>query len=138
MKTPGWGCGLTPVCFPNALAPPSWTQRSSYATSCPDPSPRYPSPSLRPHRRAGTYLADIVFYEDVAKVNKGYKAILVVLNANTRMAYAEPLKKKSDAPAAFSLILERVSKDFTPKTLITDTDAVFTGKAFQSVLRSGG
>jgi hypothetical protein len=85
---------------------------------------------------AGTYLADIVFYEDISKVNRGYKAILVMLNANTRMAYAEPLKKKSDAPAAFELILDRVAPDFAPQLLITDADSVFLGKPFQSVLRS--
>src|SRR6218665_1304633 len=52
----------------------------------------------------GTYQADIIFFEELARANRGYKSILTAISANSRFAYAQPLKKKGDATEAMVTI----------------------------------
>jgi len=53
--------------------------------------PDYPSITASPH----SYQADLTFFTDVSKRNKGYTCILNIIEITSRKAYAYPLKTKS-------------------------------------------
>jgi hypothetical protein len=58
---------------------------------------------IRSHRwppPPGTYQTDIIFFDELSRVNHGYKNILTVISANSRYVYAQPVRKKNDATEA--------------------------------------
>jgi hypothetical protein len=73
----------------------------------------------------GTYVADLVFFENYSRKNGGIKMLLVVIDAVSRYIYVVPMKKKSDTLAALKSI------KFSPavKILYTDSGSEFTNKA---------
>jgi len=85
----------------------------------------------------GTYQADLIFFDELSRVNHGYKSILTVISANSRYVYAEPLKKKSDTPDAMSRIIKATQTREPIKILWTDPGTEFTSKKFRDVLRRG-
>ena len=86
----------------------------------------------------GTYQGDLVFFEDISRVNRGYKSILTVNSANSRFVYAEPLKKKSDTPDAMRRIIKNAQSREPIKILWTDPGTEFTSKKFQDLMRTSG
>ena len=52
---------------------------------------------------AGTYLADVIYFTDLAGVNRKRKAIITLIEANTRYAYARGLTAATAAKAAEAL-----------------------------------
>lgn len=86
----------------------------------------------------GTYQADLVFFDELSRVNHGYKSILTVISSNTRYVYAEPLKKKSDTPDAMARIIKRAQKREPIKILWTDPGTEFTSKKFRDVITGYG
>ena len=43
----------------------------------------------------GTYQADLIFFDELSRMNHGYRSILTAISANSRFVYAEPLKKRA-------------------------------------------
>ncbi|XP_072028071.1 uncharacterized protein [Amphiura filiformis] len=84
----------------------------------------------------GTYQGDLVFFEDISRVNRGHKSILTVISANSRFVYAEPLKKKSDTPDAMRRIINNAKSRESIKTLWTDPGTEFTSKKFQDLMKA--
>lgn len=82
----------------------------------------------------GTYQADLVFFEELSRVNHGYKSILTVISVNSRYVYAEPLRKKSETPNAITRIIKNAREREPIKMLWTDPGTEFTSKKFQDVI----
>ena len=82
----------------------------------------------------GTYQADLIFFDELSRMNHGYRSILTAISANSRFVYAEPLKKKSDAPDAMSRIIKDAQKREAVKVLWTDPGTEFTSKKFRDVM----
>ena len=82
----------------------------------------------------GTYQADLIFFEELSRVNRGYKSILTAISANSRYVYAEPLKKKSDSPDAMARIIADARKREPIRVLWTDPGTEFTSKKFEGVI----
>jgi integrase-like protein len=70
-----------------------------------------------------------------AKVNKGYRYILVVINAFSKYVWAFPVKRKTGK--AVSETMEKVlsSLKTTPKNLQTDMGKEFYNKEFQNLMK---
>jgi hypothetical protein len=85
----------------------------------------------------GTYQADLIFFEELSRMNHGYKSILTAISANSRYVYAEPLKKKSDTPDAMSRIIKAAKRE-PIKILWTDPGTEFTSKKFRDMLAGYG
>jgi len=77
---------------------------------------------------------DILDMSRWSRFNKGFKYILVIIDVFTRKGYAYPLKKK-----AMNYVVEAMEEFFTnefvPETIVSDSDASFSGKAFQDLMR---
>jgi len=82
----------------------------------------------------GTHQADLIFFEELSRVNRGYKSILTVINVNSRYVYAEALKKKSDTPDAMVRIIKDARERELIKVLWTDPGSEFTSKKFGDVI----
>ena len=82
----------------------------------------------------GTYLADILFIDEgLRKKNSNYSAILTLLQANTRKAYARPLKTKTATETAVALdSMIREAGDV--QTIRTDSGKEFMNKKVRDVL----
>jgi hypothetical protein len=86
----------------------------------------------------GTYQADIIFFEELSRVNHGYKSILTAISANSRYVHAQPLQKKSDATIAMQKIIAN-AKDREPiRVLWTDSGTEFTARKFGELIRTEG
>ena len=81
----------------------------------------------------GTYLADILFIDEGLKSkNKNYSAILTVVQANTRKAYARPLKTKTATETARELAA-MIKEAGDVRTLRTDSGKEFMNKKVEKV-----
>lgn len=78
--------------------------------------------------------ADLVEMLPYAKLNRGYRYILVVINAFSKYVWAQPVKRKSakDVAAAMKIILEQAKK--TPKNIQTDMGKEFFNKDFKKLM----
>ncbi len=86
----------------------------------------------------GTYQGDLIFFDEISRVNRGYKSILTVISANSRFVYAEPLKKKSDTSDAMRSIIKNTKTREPIKILWTDPGTEFTSKKFQDLMKTAG
>jgi hypothetical protein len=80
----------------------------------------------------------LVFFEELSRVNRGYKSILTVISANSRYVYAEPLKKKSDTHEAMRRVIKNASGREPIKILWTDPGTEFTSKKFRDLMSTSG
>lgn len=80
------------------------------------------------------FQADLVEMIPYAKVNKGFKYILVVINAFSKFAWAKPLKTKNgrDVTKAMRSILVTIKP---PKNLQTDQGKEFFNADFQKLMK---
>ena len=75
------------------------------------------------HGKVGHYQADLTFLTRYQKQNSNYHILLNVINVNTKYAYVQALKDKTQETvlAAFELIRQQSVKDGRPiKVLQTD------------------
>ena len=82
--------------------------------------------ATRPHRTAGiddTWQMDMLEMIPYAKVNKGYKYILVCIDVFSRFARALPCKTKSDEEVATTML--KMLKSTQPKRIQTDRGKEF-------------
>ena len=84
----------------------------------------------RIHGKVGHYQADLTFLTRYKKQNSNYHILLNVMNVNTKYAYVEALKDKSQASVldALEVIRQRALEDGRPITVF-QTD---NGKQFQN------
>ena len=82
----------------------------------------------------GTYQGDLIFFDNISRMNRGYKSILTVISANSTFVYAEPLKKKSDTTTAMQRIIKNAQSREPIKILWTDPGTEFTSKNFQDLM----
>ena len=83
---------------------------------------------------------DIFDMSKYVEVNKGYKYILACVDVFTRMAFAEPMKKKNSVAAreAFQSVVSKAKAQ--PRSILIDNDAGFlsvdgsTGETFAKYL----
>lgn len=77
--------------------------------------------------------ADLVEMQPYAKINKGYRYILVVINVFSKYVWAQPLKSKQgkDVTLAMKVILD---KTINPKNLQTDLGKEFYNKNFRQLM----
>ena len=80
------------------------------------------------------WTGDLMFMENYARENKGYKYILVILDVFSRFAWTRPLKDKtaSTTAKAFQEILQTTK---SPQKLWCDLGTEFTGASFKRVLQ---
>lgn len=78
--------------------------------------------------------ADLVEMLPYAKLNKGYRYILVVINTFSKYVWVEPVKRKSakDVTLAMATILKHVKN--TPKNIQTDMGKEFYNKEFNRLM----
>ena len=103
----------------------------------------------KPRRRRGEFLpvvvfdidqqwvADLIEVQTLSKQNKGYRYVLVVIDAFSKYAWARPIKKKTgkDVTDAFAKILKE-AKGRKPQTLQTDAGKEFYNQTFQSLMKT--
>jgi hypothetical protein len=84
---------------------------------------------------AGSYQADLTFYDQYKKQNGNYSIILTVIEVNSRKAYARALKNKSMPTVidAFKEIMTEAKKHLPMKVVSTDQGSEFK-KAFTDFL----
>lgn len=82
--------------------------------------------------------ADLVEMIPYAKINKGYRYILVVINVFSKFVWALPVKRKTgkDVANAMKKILSQMKP--TPKNLQTDNGKEFYNSDFQVLMKSNG
>lgn len=97
----------------------------------------YPRRRVITHGYDDLWQADLVDMQPYAKVNKGFKYILTVIDVLSKYAWAIPLKSKSakDVRAAFTVIISDSRK---PKNLQTDNGKEFYNASFKSLLSENG
>ena len=102
----------------------------------------------KPRRRRGLFqpvvvfdieeqwVADLEEVQTIAKQNKGLRYILVVIDAFSKYARAQPIKKKTgkDASEAFAKI-HKQADGCKPQTLQTDEGKEFYNQVFQNLLK---
>ena len=103
----------------------------------------------KPRRRRGEFLpvvvfdidqqwvADLIEVQTLSKQNKGYRYVLVVIDAFSKYAWARPIKKKTgkDVTDAFAKILKE-AKGRKPQTLQTDAGKEFYNQTFQTLMKT--
>ena len=77
-----------------------------------------------------------MFMQKYARVNKGFKYILVVLDVFSRYAYARPLKNKTGLHV--SRAFEDIFKESKPKKLWTDRGTDFYNSHMKNLLTQNG
>lgn len=84
----------------------------------------------------GEFQADLMFYENYSKWNRGYIGLLNVIEITSRMAYGEPIKSKeaSEIKNAMIKILDRVGKIVS---LTVDYGSEFQG-SFKKMIEDRG
>ena len=86
-----------------------------------------------------TWTADLADFQKLARVNKGYRYILVVLDTFSRYAWARPLKHKTGAEVADAFKdIFRKSGGRKCKKLFCDKGTEFYNTNLQRVLQSNG
>lgn len=80
------------------------------------------------------YQADLIELQPYAKFNKGYRYILMVINAFSKFVWASPLKSKSakDVTAA----MEKILINSSPKNLQTDRGKEFFNQNFRKLMQT--
>ena len=78
------------------------------------------------------WVVDLIEVQTLAKQNKGYRYILVVIDAFSKHAWAQPIKKKTgkDVTNAFAKILKE-ARGKKPQTLQTNADKELYNQTFQ-------
>lgn len=79
--------------------------------------------------------ADLLELRDLKFWNSGYQYSIVVIDAFSRLVWAEPLKKKEATHTAKALKLLIDKRGWTSRLLYTDAGREFTGAPFQRVLQ---
>jgi transposase InsO family protein len=76
---------------------------------------------------SGTYVSDLMFLDNYARKNSGYKILLVVIDIISRQVYVRKMKKKSETLHE----LQDICKDLKPpmKILYTDSGSEYTNTA---------
>lgn len=97
----------------------------------------YPITAGGPH----SFQADLTFYDQYQKQNKGFNCVLVFINIHTRKVYAEAVKGKKTGPETFDVessvlsatkrILSRIDKI---SNLTTDGGGEFTNERFRRMM----
>lgn len=85
---------------------------------------------------SGSYQADLTFYEQYKKSNKGYWVLLTCVNITTRKAYVKPLKNKTEINVIESF-KDIILQAGDMKTLTTDNGSEFK-KNFTAMLKKNG
>jgi transposase InsO family protein len=96
------------------------------------------NPIIAPRIHA-QWQADLCFLDTLAKHNKGYRIILVVVDVVSRYAWVSLMRTKSanSTTEAFRSVLEK-AKPFKPEKLQTDKGTEFLNHTFQSLLKEHG
>ena len=88
------------------------------------------------------WVADLVEVQNISKQNKGFKFLLTVIDAFSKYAWIEPLKRKTgpEVSKAFATILKRAVKQGheTPIRLQTDKGKEFYNSTFGNWLKKHG
>lgn len=84
-----------------------------------------------------SWQSDLIDMQNYARLNKGYKYILVVINNFSKYAYVEPLKSKTgvEVSGAFERILKRAP---APRNLQTDNGLEYFNQHFKRLMRKYG
>ena len=82
------------------------------------------------------WIADLVEAQSIAKQNKGFRYILVIIDAFSKYTWAQPIKKKTgkDVTEAFAKILKS-AHGHKPQNLQTDAGKEFTNQVFQNPMK---
>ena len=80
------------------------------------------------------WVADLIEVGNIAKVNRGYRYLLTVVDVLSKYAWVEPVKSKTgkDVTAAFEKILRQGR---TPRRLQTDDGKEFYNNTFQALMK---
>lgn len=81
------------------------------------------------------YQADLVEMIPYSKVNKGYRYILVIINAFSKFVWAYPIKRKSGEEVSEAMKKLFSNKKNIPKNLQTDMGKEFYNKSFQHLMQ---
>ena len=86
------------------------------------------------------FMADLAFMPQPANRNGGHKALLTLVNMNTRKAIAVPLKSKkaADVNSEMARVMGAVIKETKMTTLETDRGSEFTSKAMKALYDQEG
>lgn len=81
-------------------------------------------------------VADLVEVQSIAKQNKGFRYILVIIDEFSKYAWAQPIKKKTgkDVTEAFVKILKSAN-GHKPQNLQTDAGKEFYNQVFQNLMK---
>lgn len=81
-------------------------------------------------------VADLVEVQSIAKQNKGFRYILVIIDKFSKYAWAQPIKKKTgkDVTEAFAKILKSAN-GHKPQNLQTDAGKEFYNQVFQNLMK---
>lgn len=84
---------------------------------------------------ADLYQSDLAEFQPYAKVNNGYRYILIVIDCFSKFLWTRPLKNKTaeEVEAAMRDIFEKVK--YTPKHLQTDLGKEFYNKRFSKLMK---
>ena len=84
------------------------------------------------------FMGDLLEYPNYKTQNRGFKFILILIDAFTKMLYAVPMKKKDadHSAAAFSSIFQTM--DRFPINLVTDGGKEFFNKEVRKILDNHG
>lgn len=82
------------------------------------------------------WVVDLIKVQTLAEQNKGYRYTLVVIDAFSKYAWAQPIEKKTgkDVTDAFAKILKE-AQGRKPQTLKTDADEELYNQTFQELLK---
>ena len=85
------------------------------------------------------WVADLIEVQKLSKQNRGFKFLLTVIDAFSKFAWIEPLKRKTgpEVTKAFEAILKRAKKQDhqAPQRLQTDKGKEFYNTQFQNLLK---
>ena len=87
----------------------------------------------------GAFQCDLMFLDQYARQNRGYNAILSIVNIPSRFGYAVPVKGKDDTLRAFKAFVEEARKNGQDIVrLESDNGSEFVNRAFQAYLKKEG
>lgn len=84
------------------------------------------------------YQADLVEMIPFAKENKGYRYILVVIDAFSKFVWMRPVKRKTGEAVSNAMVSILRSSKFKPRHLQTDFGKEFYNRRFESVMKQYG
>lgn len=79
--------------------------------------------------------ADLVEMLPYAKNNKGFRYILMVINAFSKFAWAQPVKQKTGKAVAEAMKIILSQMKYPPKHIQTDSGKEFYNKEFQALMK---